>query len=153
MGTRLRTLLELCPPAGAVADIGSGHGRLALELKRQDPTRRVFATEINPGPQAELRRLLGAGSDVQILEGAGLGPLRALGCRGAVIAGMGGATIAQMLQRDREVAVQLEWLVLQPAQRAERLRAWLESTGWPLRESRHVLDKGHLYQLFLVTPQ
>lgn len=153
MGPRLRALLELCPPIGAVADIGSGHGRLALELKRRDPARQVFATEINPGPQAELRRLLGAGSDVRILDGAGLGPLRAWGCRGAVIAGMGGVTIAQMLQRDRDVARQLEWILLQPAQRAERLQGWLESTGWPLRESRQVVEKGHLYQLFLVTPQ
>jgi tRNA (adenine22-N1)-methyltransferase len=152
MGPRLRALLELCPPDGPVADIGSGHGRLARELKRRDPSRQVFATEINRGPQAELRRLLGPVSGVQVLEGEGLRPLSELSCRGVVIAGMGGVTIAQMLQRDRDVAGRLEWLLLQPAQRTERLREWLETAGWPLRDHRQVVEKAHPYQLFLVAP-
>jgi len=153
MGPRLRSLLELCPPRGPVADIGSGHGRLALELKRREPSRQVFATEINAGPQAELRRLLGPASGVRILEGEGLRPLAGLGCRGVVIAGMGGATIAQMLERDREFAGQLKWLLLQPAQRSERLCDWLKTAGWPVRARHQVWEKAHLYQLFMVTPR
>ncbi|HVB13178.1 MAG TPA: tRNA (adenine(22)-N(1))-methyltransferase TrmK [Candidatus Dormibacteraeota bacterium] len=153
LGPRLRALLALCPPQGPVADIGSGHGRLALELKRRDHRRQVFATEINPGPSGELRRLLGALSGVQILEGEGLRPLAYLGCRGVVIAGLGGVTIAQMLERDRVAAGKLEWLCLQPAQRAERLRGWLQAAKWPILEHRQVQEKGHLYQLFLVAPQ
>ena len=149
----MRALLEVCQPRGPVADIGSGHGRLALELKLQDPLRQVFATEINPGPQAELHRLLGPESGVQILDGEGLRPLSTLGCRGVVIAGMGGGTIAQMLERDRDVALQLEWLLLQPAQRTERLCSWLNSAGWSLREVHQVREKAHLYRMFLVTPR
>lgn len=152
MGERLRALLELCPAEGAVADIGSGHGRLALELKRRSPHRVVFATEINPGPTGELRRLLGSTPGVEILEGEGLGPLLGRDCRGAVIAGLGGVSIAQMLERDSAIARRLDWLCLQPAQRAERLRDWLEAAGWVLRAHRQVTEKAHLYQLFLVTP-
>jgi tRNA (adenine22-N1)-methyltransferase len=153
MGPRLRALLEFCPPHGPVADIGSGHGRLALELKRRNPGRQVLATEINPGPSAELRRLLGAESGVQILEGEGLRPVAGLGCRGVVIAGLGGLTIAQMLERDREIAQGLEWLGLQPAQRVARLQSWLQTAGWPLVDHRQVEEKGHLYQMFLVAPR
>ena len=153
MGPRLRALLELCPPEGPVADIGSGHGRLALELKRQDPARPVFATEISPGPQAELRRLLGPGSGVQILVGEGLQPIAGLGCHGVVVAGMGGGRIARMLERDRQVAGQLEWLLLQPAQRAERLRDWLQAEGWRWWAHHEVREKAHLYKVFLVAPR
>ncbi len=153
MGPRLRALLDVCPPRGAVADVGSGHGRLALELKRQDPSRRVFATEIKPGPQAELSRLLGAESGVQVLAGEGLRPLLGLGCHGVVIAGIGGVTIARMLAHEREMAGTLEWLVLQPAQREDRLQRWLEEVGWPLRSHHQVLEKAHLYQVFVVAPR
>jgi tRNA (adenine22-N1)-methyltransferase len=153
LGPRLRAVQELCPLEGAVADIGSGHGRLARELKRRNPQRQVFATEVNPGPSAELRRLLGERSGVRILEGEGLVPLTGLGCRVAIIAGLGGVTIAQMLERDRQLALGLDWLCLQPAQRSERLLAWLDRQGWPPREHRSVIEKGHLYQLFLVAPR
>jgi tRNA (adenine22-N1)-methyltransferase len=153
MGPRLRAILQLCPSEGAVADVGSGHGRLALEMKRRWPERQVFATEINPGPSAELRRLLGAASGVEILEGEGLAPLAEHACRGVVIAGLGGSSIARMLERDRAVAQRLDWLCLQPAQRSERLLEWLEVAGWALRERRQIAEKGHLYQLFLAAPR
>ncbi|MFZ0169956.1 MAG: tRNA (adenine(22)-N(1))-methyltransferase TrmK [Candidatus Dormiibacterota bacterium] len=153
MGPRLRAILELCPDEGAVADVGSGHGRLAAEIKRRWPQRQVYATEVHPGPSAELRRLLGATSGVEILEGEGLAPLAEHPCRGVVIAGLGGSSIARMLQRDRELAQQLSWLCLQPAQRSERLAQWLEAAGWTWLERRRVVEKGHLYQLFLVAPR
>ena len=153
MGPRLRALLEVCPPEDAVADIGSGHGRLALELKRQSPQRRVYATEINLGPSSELRRLLGSASGVEILEGEGLAPLAGLDFRGAVIAGLGGGSIAQMLERDAAIARSLKWLCLQPAQRVARLQSWLEEAGWIVREQRQVAERARLYQTFLVTPK
>jgi tRNA (adenine22-N1)-methyltransferase len=153
MGPRLRAILDLCPPDGAMADVGSGHGRLALEIKRRWPQRQVFATEVKEGPSAELRRLLGASSGVEILEGEGLGPLAQHPCCGVVIAGLGGSSIARMLERDRDVAQRLSWLCLQPAQRDERLLEWLEEAGWVWLDRRWIAEKGHLYQLFLVAPQ
>lgn len=153
MGPRLRALLDFCPPDGAVADVASGHGRLALELKRRDPGRSVYATELNEGPSAELRRLIGHGGGIRLLEGEGLRPLAGLGCRGVVIAGLGGETIAHILARDGEVARSLAWLCLQPAQRSERLREWLSGEGWPLLGHRQVVERAHLYHLFLVAPR
>jgi tRNA (adenine22-N1)-methyltransferase len=153
LGPRLRAILELCPAEGAVADVGSGHGRLAAEIKRRWPQRQVYATEVNPGPSAELRRLLGATSGVEIFEGEGLAPLAELACCGVVIAGLGGSSIARMLERDREVAQRLSWLCLQPAQRSERLVEWLEAARWTWLDQRRVAEKGHLYRLFLVAPQ
>ncbi len=52
---RLRALAALLPP-GAVADVGAGHGALALHLARGG--RRVIATEARPLPFAELCRNL-----------------------------------------------------------------------------------------------
>lgn len=153
MGPRLRALLEVCPPDGPVADIGSGHGRLALELKRRDPGRLVYATELKPGPSAELRRLIGPDGGVRLLEGEGLTPLTGLRCRGVVIAGIGGETISRILERDLEIARSLAWLCLQPAQRSDRLRDWLERAGWPVLDYLEVAERGHLYPLFLVAPR
>lgn len=129
LGPRLRHLLDLCPREAPVADIGSGHGRLALELARAMPGTAVYATEARPGPAAELRRLLGPLGPVTVLEGPGLAPLRGRGCRGAVIAGMGGHTIRDILERDPDVARALSWLCLQPIQDWDQLEAWLGAAG------------------------
>ncbi len=152
MGPRLRALLELCPREGPVADVGSGHGRLALELKRRSPEADVYATEEGTGPARELRRLLSPGSGVAILEGPGLRPLAGLGCRGVVLAGMGGNTIVGLLRAEPELARSLAWACLQPAQREERLEAWLRAEGWTLGQRRAVLERGRLYRLYLVAP-
>ncbi|MGH7666618.1 MAG: tRNA (adenine(22)-N(1))-methyltransferase TrmK [Candidatus Dormibacteria bacterium] len=153
LGPRLKALVDLCPSTGAVADIGSGHGRLALALKRRDPRRLVFATESKPGPAGELRRILGPLSGVGILEGVGLQPLAGRGVVGAVIAGMGGNTIVRILDSDRALAERLVWLCLQPAQRAEPLEGWLGRSRWMRTATREVSEKGHLYRTFLVRPQ
>lgn len=150
IGPRLRAILDLCPVQGPVADIGSGHGRLAHELALRLPPGQVFATEAKPGPAAELRRLLDPLSQVAVLHGPGLSPLRQLGCRGAVIAGMGGRTIARILESERDLALSLEWLCLQPMQRVECLTDWLSDQGsWAIRRTT-VRERGHSYHSFLL---
>jgi len=153
LGPRLQALLELCPAEGPVADIGSGHGRLALELARRLPSGQVFATEAKSGPARELRRLLGADDRVKILEGNGLSPLRHLGCRGAVLAGMGGRTLVEILEADRDILAELSWICLQPMQRVERLVEWIgRQGGWSV-VSVTTQERGHHYAGFLLMRQ
>jgi tRNA (adenine22-N1)-methyltransferase len=150
LGPRLRSLLDLCPVEGPVADIGSGHGRLAYELALRLPAGQVFATEAKRGPAAELRRLLGPLAPVTILEGDGLAPLRHVGCRGAVIAGMGGRTMAGILTADEDVASSLAWICLQPIQRVELLAGWLSQQGlWTVRRTI-AMERRHTYHSFLL---
>ncbi|MGH7610645.1 MAG: tRNA (adenine(22)-N(1))-methyltransferase TrmK [Candidatus Dormibacteria bacterium] len=153
LGARLRAVLELCPPDGPVADVGSGHGRLALELKRRRPELTVVATEVCLGPQRELDRLLHPGSGVRVLWGDGLLPLVGLGCHGVVIAGMGGPRIAAILERGGVVARSLAWACVQPAQRERPLREWLGGAGWRVLAETEVQERAHRYPTLLVQPQ
>ncbi len=146
LGPRLRHLLELCPEEYPVADVGSGHGRLALELALRRPGATVYATEARPGPARELRRLLGPGSPVRVLEGPGLEPLEGLGCRGAVIAGMGGHTIREILQASPGVALGLGWLCLQPMQDWEPLWSWVTRSGWWDPQVTHCWERSRSYR-------
>jgi tRNA (adenine22-N1)-methyltransferase len=150
LGKRLSAVLDLCPLDGPVADVGSGHGRLALELAARSPEHGVFATELPGGPAAELRRMLGTASGVTILEGWGLRPLLGLECRGAVIAGLGGHTLTTILESDWHMASQLSWLCLQPMQRVERLVDWIWARDhWSVRRTVTV-ERGHVYHALLL---
>ncbi len=153
LGPRLRHLLELCPEDYPVADVGSGHGRLALELALRRPGTTVYATEAKPGPAQELRRLLGPGSPVRVLEGRGLEPLQDLGCRGAVIAGMGGHTIREILEMSPSVALGLDWLCLQPMQDREPLWSWVAGSGWWDVQVASCWERSRVYHSMLLRPR
>ena len=152
LGPRLRACLDLCPTEGPVLDVGSAHGLLARALRARDAALVVYASESKPGPAAELRRLAGGDPGLRILEGAGLGPACGRGCRGAVIAGLGGHTIGAILQADAELAAQLAWLCLQPAQGVGWLLAALPAWGYRLRAAARPVERGRTYTALLVAP-
>jgi tRNA (adenine22-N1)-methyltransferase len=130
--------------AGSVADIGAGDGQVALALARRGL--RVIATEVGPSsflrlpPSLDRRR------------GDGLSVLQPGEVDGVVVAGMGGRTIAGVLQAGSEVAVSLRWLVLQPQQHASWLEAWLLQAGYRLLGARDVDQGRRSYRVLLVEP-
>ncbi|HYZ00685.1 MAG TPA: tRNA (adenine(22)-N(1))-methyltransferase TrmK [Candidatus Binatia bacterium] len=119
---RLAAVAAAVPPgAGSVVDVGAGDGQLALEMARRGL--RVVATERTP---AALARLRAAAPGLDCRLGDGLAPLSAGEVEGAIVAGLGGRSIARLLARARPAALGLRWLVLQPQDRAHELERGLE---------------------------
>jgi tRNA (adenine22-N1)-methyltransferase len=135
-------------PAGAtsVADVGAGDGQLARHLAARGL--RVVATERRPASFARLHTAL-RGLDCRI--GEGLEVLRPGEVEGAVVAGMGGHSIARILGASPAVARSLEWLVLQPQQHAGPLLDWLAGEGYAVRTRSAAAQRGHSYTVLLVT--
>jgi tRNA (adenine22-N1)-methyltransferase len=135
-------------PAGArsVADVGAGDGQLARHLAARGL--RVVATERRPLSFARLRAAL---PDLDCRLGEGLHVLRPGEVEGVVLAGMGGHSIARILDASPEVARALDWLVLQPQQHVERLVAWLGPAGYQLRASDTAVQARRSYTVLLVT--
>jgi tRNA (adenine22-N1)-methyltransferase len=134
-------------PAGAcsVVDVGAGDGQLALALAERGL--RVVATERAAGPFERLERGA-AGLDCRL--GDGLGPLLPGEVEGAVLAGMGGATITAILDRAGDGARSLDWLVLQPQQGAHELERWLMAHGYQILEATWAVQGRRLYRVLLV---
>lgn len=144
MGPRLRAVLDLVPAGGAVAEIGAGDAQVGLALAAAG--RRVIVSEKAAGAfarlPASLERRLGDGLEV-------LAPGEVAG---VVIAGLGGAGIAAMLERGAAVARGLRWLVLQPQQRPERLLGYLSAAGYRVLAERTAAQGRHSYRVLLVAP-
>lgn len=130
--------------AGSVADIGAGDGQVSLALGRRGV--RVIATERGSGAFARLP------SSLERRLGDGFSVLRPGEVEGAVVAGMGGRSIAGMLAGQPPVARSLRWLVLQPQQQAGLLEAWLADSGYRLRSSQEVTERARSYRVLLVEP-
>ena len=128
-----------------MVDVGCGDGQLTLHLRSLG--HRVIPTERLPGPALRARDRLG---DCRL--GEGLEPIQPGEVEVAVVAGMGGETMARILDRSPGVVRTLDRLVLQPQQRVETLRTFLAAGGFTVLEERSTIDRGRTYTVLVVRP-
>jgi tRNA (adenine22-N1)-methyltransferase len=137
--------------AGSVADVGAGDGQLARHLSAHG--RRVVATERVPGA---FERLRASSPALDCRLGDGLSVLRPAEVDCVVLAGMGGRTMARVLDGaltgSPALLRSLRWLVLQPQQRTKELMAWLGSAGFRTLSSAETTDRGRSYTVLVVAP-
>lgn len=111
----------------------------------------MIATENKAGPLAVVRALLDP-LGVECRFGEGLEPIRPGEVEAAVIAGMGGATIARILAASPGVVAGLRALVLQPVQQAEELFEGLAREGFRETARVQVGQGSHRYTSALLLP-
>jgi tRNA A22 N-methylase len=152
LNNRLRALLAIVPAAHSVADVGAGHGALAVHLAHRGAAT-VIATEAARGPYEELCHNLErwcAASRVQARYGADLDPVAPAEVEGVVAAGMGARNLLRICAGAAERGVR--WLALQCIQDAELVEPWLRERGWRVLACCVPVDRGHSYPTWLVQP-
>ncbi|MBX6395269.1 MAG: SAM-dependent methyltransferase [Alicyclobacillaceae bacterium] len=151
LSARLAAVERLVPTCTVAADIGSDHGRLACRLVESGKARRVIAVENRRGPYERtirgVRDLLGPSAPVSVRFGDGLDPLVPGEAEVVVIAGMGGATIADILRRGQGKLAPGATVVAQPMNEGRLVREWWRETGWRIVEETLVEERGLLYEI------
>ncbi len=139
---RLSEIFQIIPAGTEVADIGSDHGYIPIELgKRGFPT--PIATEISSGPYLQcLRNIERSQVQVDLRLGNGLDPI----CPGEVgmiiIAGMSGQTMKQILKEAGVKIYSFSSYLFQPMIGSHVLREFLFKKGlgitkeWVVEEDR-----------------
>ena len=149
MNRRVEKVLSYIPPGCRVADVGCDHGYVLISGVREGIVSSGIGVEVNRGPfEAAVANVRGEGLEgqVEVRLGSGLVPLLPGEVDVVVIAGMGGALIAEILGRDLGKSASFGRLVLQPMGGEVALRGFLVSHGWRiLEESVLVLDRLYLY--------
>jgi tRNA A22 N-methylase len=150
LNDRLRALLAMLPPATTVADVGAGHGALAVHLAHRGAGR-VIATEAARGPYEELCHNLDwwdARAHVEPRFGANLDPIDAGEVEGVVAAGMGARNLLGICEGAEQRGVR--WVALQCIQDAELVEPWLAGRGWRVAGHDVAADRGHNYPTWVV---
>lgn len=125
---RLETVLSLVPDVESCCDIGTDHGYGAAALALRGM--RVIAADINSGPLEQARKNLlrfGLEDRVELRLSDGLSAVGEGETDCAVIAGMGGELIADILQKGTKG---IRYFVLQPQSKIYELRDWLSKNGF-----------------------
>jgi len=146
---RLKALAKHVIPGEPAADIGTDHAKLPIYLVSMNICPKVIATDLNEMPlnhaQSEIRKygLLGK---IELRLGDGLSPLKPGEVKSVVIAGMGGNTIARIIEGRPEIAREVR-LILQPMADSYALRLKLVSRGYRIIAEEIVEEKSRLYEV------
>ncbi|MDY6084746.1 MAG: class I SAM-dependent methyltransferase [Dialister sp.] len=153
LGARLRAVADKVPAAEVIADIGTDHGYIPIYLMQKGRIQRAIATDIHEGPagRAALHaETAGLAEKIDIRVGNGLSVLSAGEAAGAVMAGMGGFMIRDILRDGNDVAARMRWFVLQPNTHVSDLRVWLSRNGYAVEEEILCEENGKLYVILFV---
>lgn len=148
---RLQAIADQVPQGSRLADIGTDHGYLPVWLLLNGKIPSAIASDLREGPlnrARETARQFGQTERISFRLCGGLAEIREEEAEIIVIAGMGGETIAAIL--DAAPWTRRSKLLLQPMTGLPELRQWLQHNGYSIEEERIIREGKHLYSIWNV---
>lgn len=150
---RLEAVAAMVTSGWKVADIGTDHAYIPIELVRRGLVPEAIAMDVNRGPLQKAEeniRLYGLEDKIETRLSDGLEALSPGEATSVVIAGMGGPLTIRIL---KEGAGRLEGcreLILQPQSEIRLVRLYLEEQGWIIDREEMILEDGKYYPMMHV---
>ena len=133
MDLRLRAIMDFVPIGSKVADIGTDHGYLAIELIKRKIATFVIASDKNSKPLSAAQKNIkeaGMESHISLRLGDGLQTIKAGEVDLVCIAGMGGVLMCDILDASPDVVAKIDKIILQPMNAIERVHKWAEDNNF-----------------------
>ena len=146
---RLRAVAGLVPCGSCIADIGTDHAYVPISLIHNGRIKYAIAGDIHAGPAQRAREHIkreGLSMKIKVREGAGLSILEEDEVDGAVIAGMGGFMIRDILKQEYVIAESIKWFILQPQNHTSDLYIWLQQNGYKIEQEVLAEEGTQLYE-------
>ncbi len=146
---RLALVASFVPQGARLADVGTDHGKLPIHLLLSGRARSAIGSDIRPGPLAHAARNAEehhAALPLRLAPGLeGVSPEE---CDAVTIAGMGGETIAGILDDAPWTQAGNHLLILQPMTMLPVLRVWLAGHGFRTEDER-ICREGRKFYIVL----
>ena len=153
LSKRLYAVAGLVTEGASVADIGTDHGYVPIYLVERGIASKVIAMDVNQGPLNRARMHIvghGLGERIETRLSDGLARIRPGEVDTVIVSGMGGPLTIRILQEGKEVADQLNALILQPQSEICRVRRFLTENGYRIEQEDMVLEDGKYYPVMRV---
>ncbi len=156
LGSRLQTVADFVPLGCIVADIGTDHAYLPIELIKSGKCHRAIAGDVHEGPYLSAKRSVRnfcLSDKIDIRLGNGLDILKETDAVDITIfCGMGGNLIKQLLMDSPHIVKSLTGLILQPQQGYNALRRYLYEINWYIADEAIAKEDGRIYQIIYAKP-
>lgn len=151
---RLEMVASFVPQGAVLLDVGSDHAYLPIELVARGQIKSAIAGEVVDGPyQSALKNVEAHGlkEKIQVRLANGLAAFEEEDQVSVItIAGMGGRLIATILEEGMDKLANVERLILQPNNREDDLRIWLQDHGFQIVAESILEEAGKFYEILVV---
>lgn len=151
---RLELVASFVPQGAILLDVGSDHAYLPIELVERGQVKSAVAGEVVEGPyQSAVKNVEvhGLKEKIQVRLANGLAAFEESDQVSVItIAGMGGRLIARILEEGLDKLVNVERLILQPNNREDDLRIWLQENSFQIVAESILEEAGKFYEILVV---
>ena len=151
---RLELVASFVPQGAVLLDVGSDHAYLPIELVEKGKIERAIAGEVVEGPyQSAVKNVESHGlkEKIQVRLANGLAAFEEEDQVTVItIAGMGGRLIATILEEGLDTLSNIQRLILQPNNREDDLRIWLQDNGFQIVAESILEEAGKFYEILVV---
>ena len=151
---RLELVASFVPQGAILLDVGSDHAYLPIELVERGKIESAIAGEVVEGPyQSAVKNVEAHGlkEKIHVRLANGLAAFEEADQVSVItIAGMGGRLIARILEEGLDRLANVERLILQPNNREDDLRIWLQEHGFQIVAESILEEAGKFYEILVV---
>ena len=151
---RLELVASFVPQGVVLLDVGSDHAYLPIELVERGQIEAAIAGEVVEGPyQSAVKNVESHGlkEKIQVRLANGLAAFEEEDQVSVItIAGMGGRLITTILEEGLEKLSNIQRLILQPNNREDDLRIWLQDHGFQIVAESILEEAGKFYEILVV---
>ena len=151
---RLELVASFVPQGSILLDVGSDHAYLPIELVERGQIEAAIAGEVVVGPyQSAVKNVEAHGLEekIQVRLANGLAAFEEADQVSVItIAGMGGRLIATILEEGLDKLASVERLILQPNNREDDLRNWLQDNDFQIVAESILEEAGKFYEILVV---
>lgn len=152
LGDRLQKCANYVPFGAKLVDIGTDHGYLPIWLLKNEKIKSAIAADINADPLASaVKNAKKYNVNLTTVLSNGFESINESDFDCAVIAGMGGDLISNIIENAKFLKNENINLILQPMSKASKLRQYLWDNGFYIKKEETVKHKGKIYSVLLVS--
>ena len=151
---RLELVASFVPQGAILLDVGSDHAYLPIDLVERGQIKSAIAGEVVEGPyQSAVKNVEAHGlkEKIQVRLANGLAAFEEEDQVTVItIAGMGGRLIATILEEGLDKLSNIQRLILQPNNREDDLRIWLQDNVFQIVAESILEEAGKFYEILVV---
>lgn len=145
---RLIEISNLIEDNSNIIDVGCDHALLDIYLFKNKKNVKIIASDIKEGPLEQAKRNISKFKyPIRVKLGSGLDPIEE-DIDTVVIAGMGGDTIIDILQKGKDKLKNVKKMILSPQSEWKRIRECMVSLGFYIEDEK-LIEDGNKYYLII----
>ena len=148
LSERLNTVVSFVKPGSRVADVGTDHGYVPIELAKRGIITHGLAMDVRKGPLERAKehiRQYGLEDVIETRLSDGISKMQDHEADTVIVAGMGGELVIHILEEGRRFWDQIDHWILSPQSELDKVLDYLAEQGFAIERETMLKEEGKYY--------